>query len=331
MVAWIWAAFIIVILCLLALDLGVFHRKDRAVSTREAIGWTLLWVGLALAFTMLVYFMYEGHWLGIGKTTFPALTGKQAALKFLTGYLIEKSLSLDNIAVIAMIFAYFAVPLKYQHRVLFWGILGAIVMRGVMIGAGITLVRRFDWIVYVFGAFLLFTAFRMMHPGGHGPKFKDSRVLRLARRFFLVTEEISRNRFFVRVDGKRAATPLLLVLLMVESSDVVFAVDSIPAILAVTIDPFLVFTSNIFAILGLRSLYFALANMLDRFRYLRVSLVVILAYVGIKLLLSRHVHVPAAVSLAVIGLSLAAGVAGSLIAAGMKKRDNGRKHKEPRR
>jgi len=218
-----------------------------------------------------------------------------------------------------MIFAYFGVPLKYQHRVLFWGILGAIVMRGLMIGAGITLIRRFDWIVYVFGAFLLFTAFRMMRPGGHGPKLKDSRVLRLARSLFSVTEEISRNRFFVRVDGKRAATPLLLVLLMVESSDVVFAVDSIPAILAVTIDPFLVFTSNIFAILGLRSLYFALANLLDRFKYLRLSLVAILAYVGIKLLLSRYVHVPAAVSLAVIGLSLAAGVAGSLIAAGMKK------------
>jgi len=309
---WPWLIFILVIVILLALDLGVFHRRDHVISTREALAWTAFWIVLALVFNVLIYFMYEHHWLGIGQETVPRLTGRQAALKFLTGYLIEKSLSLDNIAVIAMIFGYFGVPLVYQHRVLFWGILGVIVMRGAMIAAGVALVRSFSWITYLFGAFLLFTAVKMLRWGGHSPKLADNRILKLARKAYPVTEEIQGHHFFARVDGKRALTPLFLVLLMVESSDVVFAVDSIPAILAVTIDPFLVFTSNIFAILGLRSLYFALANLLEKFRFIKVSLVVILAYVGFKMLLSHHVQIPTTISLAIIAIALGAGFIGSV-------------------
>jgi len=309
---WIWLTFILVVVGLLALDLGAFHRRDRVISSREALGWTAFWIVLALTFNVLIYFMYEHHWLGIGQETVPGLTGRQAALRFLTGYLTEKSLSLDNIAVIAMIFGYFGVPLSYQHRVLFWGILGALVMRGAMIAAGVALIRSFSWINYLFGAFLLFTAVKMLRWGGHDPMLADNRIVKLARKAFPVTEEIQGNHFFARIDGRRALTPLFLVLLMIESSDVVFAVDSIPAVLAVTIDPFLVFTSNIFAILGLRSLYFALANLLEKFRYIKVSLAAILVYVGFKMLLSHYIQIPTAISLAIITIALGAGVVGSV-------------------
>jgi tellurite resistance protein TerC len=241
------------------------------------------------------------------------LDGATAALQFFTGFLIEKSLSLDNIFVIALIFAHFRIPLAYQHRVLFWGILGALVLRGIMIAAGAALVQRFDWMVYVFGGALLFTAVRMLLAGHETLEPDKSTVLRLARRFHPVTTTLHGRHFFVIEDGRRTMTPLFLVLLLVESTDVLFAVDSIPAIFAVTTDPFLVFTSNVFAILGLRSLYFALAPLLDRFRYLKPSLVFILAFVGVKMILSHHWPIPTPASLAVIAGFLGVGIAASAL------------------
>jgi tellurite resistance protein TerC len=236
-----------------------------------------------------------------------------AALEYLTGYLLEKSLSLDNIFVIALVFRHFQVPLKFQHRVLFWGIAGALVMRGAMIGAGVVLIQRFSFTVYVFGGFLIFTAVRMMVSPDHAPDLEKSRLLRLARRLYPVSAGFQGHSFFTRVEGRRAITPLFLVLLIVEGSDAIFAVDSIPAIFAVTQDPFIVFTSNIFAILGLRSLYFALAQLLHRFHYLQVALVVILAYVGVKMILSHHLPVPAWISLAVVGGALALAIVASVV------------------
>ncbi len=313
MSAFLWVGFVALVLGLLALDLGVFHRKDHVFTTGQALRWTVFWIALALVFNVGIYFIYENHWLGIGQGGPETLDGRQAAIKFLTGYLIEKSLSLDNIAVIAIIFSYFRVPLMYQHRVLFWGIVGALLMRGVMIGAGAALIQRFDWMIYVFGGFLLLTAFKMLFAGNESPDLEKNRLVRLARRLYPVTDTIEGHHFFTRLNGRRAVTPLLLVLLLVESSDVIFAVDSIPAIFAVTLDPFIVFTSNIFALLGLRSLYFVLASLLDRFRYLKLSLVVILAYVGVKMLVSHHYPIPSWLSLCVIVLSLTLGVVASVL------------------
>jgi tellurite resistance protein TerC len=268
---------------------------------------------LALVFNAAVYYMYEHHWLGIGLEVGHELTGKQAALQFFTGYVIEKSLSLDNIFVIALIFAYFNVPAVYQHRVLFWGILGALIMRGLMIAAGAALIQRFDWIVYVFGAFLLATAVKMLIVRHENLAPDKNPAVRLARFFYPVSAHFERQRFFTRIGDRRAITPLFLVLLVVESSDVLFAVDSIPAIFAITRDPFLVFTSNVFAILGLRSLYFALAGIMERFRYLRISLVFVLAFVGVKMLLAHHYPIPTWVSLSVICAILLIGIVASLI------------------
>jgi tellurite resistance protein TerC len=345
---WIWVGFVLFILALLALDLGVFNRKAHVVSVREALGWSALWIALGLGFTVFIYFAYENHWLGIGHRvdTVDGIVndGHAATVKYLTGYVIEKSLSVDNIFVIALIFAYFGVPAMYQHRVLFWGIVGALVMRGAMIGIGAALIARFHWILYVFGAFLIVTAVRMLTMGGgHGEPGKNP-VVRLARRLFPVTDEFHGQHFLVRagsgksrepatpgaparqdaaVEGARQGlwmlTPLALALVVVETTDLVFAVDSIPAIFAITADPFLVFTSNVFAILGLRSLYFALAGMMDQFRYLKVSLAVVLALVGVKMLaagwfkqlLGEHYNI---VLLAVIFGILGAGVAASLVA-----------------
>ncbi|UCF34526.1 MAG: TerC family protein [Phycisphaerales bacterium] len=313
MAIWLWMGFIACVLGLLALDLGIFHRKAHAVHTREALLWTAFWVVLALVFNAAVYYMYEHHWLGIGLEVGHELTGKQAALQFFTGYVIEKSLSLDNIFVIALIFAYFNVPAVYQHRVLFWGILGALIMRGLMIAAGAALIQRFDWIVYVFGAFLLATAVKMLIVRHEKLEPDKNPAVRLARFFYPVSAHFEEQRFFTRVGGRRAITPLFLVLLVVESSDVLFAVDSIPAIFAITRDPFLVFTSNVFAILGLRSLYFALAGIMARFRYLRISLVFVLAFVGVKMLLAHHRPIPTWVSLSIICAILLIGVVASLI------------------
>jgi tellurite resistance protein TerC len=329
-VTWlIWTGFLAFVFVMLALDLGVFHRKSHAVGVKEALGWSAVWIGLALLFGVFVYFAYENHWLGIGLTPdateqtdqFPngrINDGRAAVAKYLTGYVVEKSLSIDNIFVIVLIFAFFGVPAAQQHRVLFWGILGALALRGAMIGVGAVLIERFHWILYVFGAFLILTALKMLlSKAGHGEP-GDNAVVRLVRRIFPVTDQFHGEHFLVRDHlGRRVLTPLALALVVVETTDLVFAVDSIPAVFAITADPFLVFTSNVFAMLGLRSLYFALAGLVTKFRYLKVSLAVILAAVGAKMLAERWVeHVLGeAVNFYFLGfvlLVLSAGVGASL-------------------
>jgi tellurite resistance protein TerC len=316
---WIWVGFITFVLFLLALDLGVFNRKAHVVSVREALGWCAVWITLGLCFTVFVYYGYENHWMGLGSTPdlvdrsaqFPegrVNDGKNAAIKFLTGYVVEWSLSVDNIFVMAMIFGFLAVPRIYQHRCLFWGIMGALVLRGLMIAIGARLVAEFAWTLYIFGAFLIATAVKMLFIE-ESTDPNETWVVKLTRRFLPITERFHGEHFFVRA-GSAAAheaetpgakllddpaverakpgtlmlTPLALALVMVETTDVVFAVDSIPAIFAITADPFLVLTSNVFAILGLRSLYFALAGAIETFRYLKVSLALVLALVGVKML-----------------------------------------------
>ncbi|WP_425613464.1 TerC family protein [Anatilimnocola sp. NA78] len=301
---WLWVGFVCFVLLMLALDLGVFHRQAHVISIKEAVAWTGVWVSLGLTFAVFVYFAYEGRWFGLGTTVDVAdgllNDGATAVEKYLTGYIVEKSLSVDNVFVIAMIFGFFAVPTIYQHRVLFWGILGALVMRGAMIGIGNVLITQFHWVLYVFGAFLILTALKMLFfKTEHGAPNLNW-IVRITRRFFPVTDKFHGEHFVVRAGADTAdddanrirpgtlmLTPLALALILVESTDVIFAVDSIPAIFAITADPFLVFTSNVFAILGLRSLYFALAGLIDKFRYLKVSLALILLVVGLKMFLAE--------------------------------------------
>jgi tellurite resistance protein TerC len=313
---WLWIGFVGFVLVLLVLDLGVFHRKAHVVGLKEALVWSGVWVGLALAFNVFVSFGYEYHWLGMDLPgTEP--DGRSAAVMFFTGYVLEKSLSVDNVFVMAVIFSSFGVPAVSQHRVLYWGILGALVMRGAMILLGSVLIARFDWLLYVFGAFLLFTAAKLLLTR-HEPDPRNSWLVRLARRLFPVTDGFVGQRFLVRVDGRWLLTPLALALVAVESADLLFAVDSVPAIFAITQDPFLVFTSNVFAMLGLRSLYFALADLIDRFSYLKLSLVVLLALIGVKMLLKDVLHaVPGLTyyTLGVIALVLTAGVVASILRA----------------
>ena len=309
----LWVGFVTLVLILLALDLGVFNRHPHEPTVAEALAWSAFWVCLALAFNALVYFLYENNWVGAGMAFPVDVSGKDAALEFFAGYVLEKSLSLDNIFVIALIFSHFGVPLKYQHRVLFWGVLGALIMRGIMIAAGAAMITHFAWTTYVFGAILLITAARMMMVRHDNIAPERSPLVRLARRVYPVTDGMREERFIVREGERMAVTPLFLVLLMVEGTDVVFAVDSIPAVFAVTTDPFLVYTSNVFAILGLRSLYFALAPLLSYFRFLKASLVVVLAFVGVKMLVAHHHPVPVAVSLTVILGLLGAGVVASML------------------
>lgn len=319
---WIWVGFVVFVLLMLALDLGVFHRKAHEVRIKEALIWSGVWIALALLFSIFVYYGYENHWLGLGSTVDAVggqvNNGSAAVLKYLTGYVIEKSLSVDNIFVIAMLFGFFAVPNKYQHRVLFWGILGALIMRGIMIGIGAEMIARYHWILYVFGAFLIITAFKMLLlETGHSDPSKNV-VVRLVRRWFRVTDEYHGQHFLVRLPAGWALTPLAIALVMVETTDLIFAVDSIPAIFAVTADPFLVFTSNVFAILGLRSLYFALAGMMDKFRYLKPALAIVLAVVGVKMLLASQIKAILGANanlylLCLVLLILAAGVAASLL------------------
>lgn len=312
MITWIWVGFIILILIALAIDLGLLNRKPHAVSVREALTWTAIWISLALLFNVAVYFLYEHHLLGIGREVDHTLSGKQAALQFFNGWITEYSLSLDNIFVIAVIFTYFKVPRHHQHRVLFWGILGALVMRGVMIAIGAVLIHRFHWIIYVFGVLLLLTAVKMLLAGDKPPEPDKNILVRLARRLYPVSPHYEEERFFTRIDGRHAITPLFIVLLVVESTDVLFAVDSIPAIFGITQDPFLVFTSNVFAILGLRSLFFALAGLLHKFRFIKFSLVFILAFIGVKMVISDFYDVSDEVALAVIAAALAVGIIASL-------------------
>jgi tellurite resistance protein TerC len=304
---WHWAGFITCVLIFLALDLGVFHRKAHVVTFKEALAWTTLWFTLAMLFALLL----------------KPMRGSATALEFLTGYIIELSLSMDNVFVIALIFAYFRVPSQYQHRVLFWGILGALVMRGVMIVLGAALVERFLWLLYVLGAFLLFTGIKMLFVTDEGVHPEKNIVIRLARKCFPVTSEFDGQKFTTLWNGRRALTPMALVLLMVETTDLVFAVDSIPAIFGVTTDRFIVFTSNVFAILGLRSLYFVLAGAIGYFRYLKIGLSFVLAFIGAKMLLDPHGHppmwfqtkIPTAVSLLVVAVIILLSIAFSVTAA----------------
>jgi tellurite resistance protein TerC len=310
----VWGGFVVLFLGLLFLDLSVLHRESTELSVKQALFWTLVWVCVAGSFTFVIYGLYEYHWFGFAGGPHVA-DGTDAVVQFVTGYTLEWSLSVDNIFVMALIFAYLKIPPVFQYRVLFWGIVGAIVLRGLMILAGAALLQHFDWMFYVFGGILLVSALRMLRDDGAERDFESSFPARLVRRFVPVTDQLDRARFFVFRDGQLYATPLFVALVMVELTDVVFAVDSIPAILAVTRDPFLVFTSNAFAILGLRSLYFAVAGLMAMFRYLRYSLVLVLAFVGVKMLLVSHYHVPNLVSLGIILGTLGVGILASVWAA----------------
>ncbi|CAN5909767.1 TerC family protein [soil metagenome] len=294
---WLWIGFNVFVLGMLALDLGVFHRKAHVVSFKESIAWTVVWVSLAMLFNLGI-----AHYMGNDK-----------GLEFFTGYVIEKSLSVDNVFVFALLFSYFAVPALYQHKVLFWGILGALVMRAGMIALGAKLITEFAWIIYVFGAFLILTGLKMIFKRDEEIHPERNPVVRWFKKLMPVTADFRGAKFFVMENGVRHATPLFVVLILVEISDVIFAVDSIPAIFAVTKDPFIVYTSNVFAILGLRSLYFALAGVMDKFHYLKIGLGVVLTFVGVKMLLG---HTPwkidSHLSLAIIVLILAGSVIASL-------------------
>src|SRR5690349_21268781 len=288
---------------MLVLDLAVFHRKAHAIQFREALLTSAMWIALAGGFAVLVYF-----W-----------RGRVPALEFTTGYLVEESLSVDNLFVFLLIFRYFRVPGEYQHKVLFWGIVGALVTRGAFILAGVALIHRFHWIIYVFGAFLVYTGVQLLRSGETEVHPENNPVLRVFRRWMPVTKEYEGGRFFVRQHGLYA-TPLLLVLIVVETTDVMFAADSIPAVLAITRDPFIVYTSNVFAILGLRSLYFALAGMMDAFHYLHYGLSIILMFIGVKMLVSSHLKIPTFIALGVVAGVLALSIILSLLIPSKKKR-----------
>jgi TerC family integral membrane protein len=355
---WLWLGFLCFVLLMLALDLGVFHRTAHVITVKEALLWSSVWVSLGLAFAIFVFFAYENKWLGLG-TTIDAVDGVMndgwvATEKYVTGYVVEKSLSVDNIFVIAMVFGFFAVPAIYQHRVLFWGVLGALIMRALMIAVGSALIAKFHWILYFFGGFLILTAIKMLVlKTGHNDPNRNP-VVRAVRRLFPVTARFHGEHFVVRagtlaayeselpggapvVDqavekaapGTLMLTPLALALIMVETTDLIFAVDSIPAIFAITADPFLVFTSNVFAILGLRSLYFALAGMLDKFRFLKVALAMVLLVVGLKMFLAETLKAELGrhFNLYVLGTVLSilvAGIVASVFADRYVRRDGNR-------
>jgi tellurite resistance protein TerC len=313
----VFSAFILV---LLAFDLGVLQKRAHRMEMREATMWSLGWISLALLFNVAIYFLYRDHWAGEG---FSSLNGMDAALQFFTGYLIELALSVDNLFVFLLIFTYFGVPGRLQHKVLYWGILGAIILRLIFIVSGALLIARFEWILYFFGAILVYSGWKMMRQEDIEVEPEKNALIRLARRFFPVTSDIETPRFLLRKNGRIHLTPLFLVLLTVETTDVVFAVDSIPAIFAVTRDPFIVFSSNIFAILGLRSLYFVLAGAMHSFRYLKTGLSLVLVFIGVKMLIGGIVHVSIAVSLGVVVIVLS----GSVIASLMHTKKHGRRER----
>ncbi|MCK9604224.1 MAG: TerC family protein [Candidatus Omnitrophica bacterium] len=302
----LWVSFILFILVMLALDLLVFHRKTHEVKVKEALLWSAFWIGLSLVFNLGVYI-----W-----------GGRQMALEFLTGYLLEKSLSVDNIFVFLMIFSYFKIPHKYQHEVLFWGILGALIMRGAFIAGGIALIHNFHWIIYVFGGFLIFTGIKMVLDKDKEIHPEKSFVLRFFNRVMPVTKGFEDGKFFIKTSGRWFATPLFVVLLVVETTDVMFAFDSIPAILAITQKPFIVYTSNVFAILGLRALYFALAGIMQYFRYLNYGLSVILVFVGLKMLLADIYKIPIGASLLVLACILLLSIIASILWPKKDKQNN---------
>lgn len=339
----VWGAFVLLVLIILAFDLGMFSGgPSKAISARQALFRTGVYVFLSGLFTVFVYHAYENHWFDLGiyapnedqetesshgdrlRFAYPfepelkseaghglPSNGQEAATMYFTGYLVEQSLSMDNIFVIALILTFFKVPAAYQHRVLYWGIMGALVMRGVMIGLGAQLIHSFDWIIYVFGALLVYTAWKMLGSDDDHLDPNESRTLKLVRRFVHVHPGFDGDKFFTTIDNVWGATPLFMSLVIVETTDLIFAVDSIPAVFGITHDPFLVFTSNVFAILGLRSLYFALADLLDKFRFLKYSLVTILAFVGVKMLIHAVVEISPLMSLTVIGVFLGLGIGAS--------------------
>jgi tellurite resistance protein TerC len=323
--SWHWTGFILCVLFFLALDLGVFHREAHVVKFKEAIAWTTVWFTLSLAFGLFIAPSLVSGW------------ERQDTVEFVTGYIIELSLSMDNVFVIALIFTYFRVPPQYQHRVLFWGILGALVMRGIMIAGGAALISRFMWMLYIFGAFLVFTGAKMLFVNDEGVDPERNVLLRLARKFFPVTTTFHGQKFTIQEAGKLTLTPLALVLLVVETTDLIFAVDSIPAIFAITQKPFIVFTSNVFAILGLRSLYFVLAGAIDHFRYLKVGLSFVLIFIGAKMLVDPHgkppqwfqVDISSGVSLLVVGAILATSIALSIVAGQRERAVRGESGKPP--
>lgn len=322
---WVWVGFNLFVLAMLALDLGVFHRDAHEVSIREAAIWSFVWIGMAMAFNTVLFFF----WPQISPNS--SYTASEASLAFLTGYLIEKALSVDNIFVFVLIFSYFAVPAKYQHRVLFWGIIGALLMRGAMIAAGAALIKEFHWIIWIFGVFLIFTGIKMATAKDEKLEPEKNPIIKLFRRLIPVSDQYDGQKFLTRRNGVLMATPLLLVLIMVETTDLIFAVDSIPAIFAVTQDPFIVYTSNVFAILGLRALYFVLAGVVHKFHYLKLGLSIVLAFVGMKMLLPDvsnfltgiSYKIPTAVSLGIVAGIIGAAVAASLIRAQRLERQGG--------
>ncbi len=293
---WIWIGFSLFLIIMLALDLGVFHKHSHVVEFKESIIWSCIWIGLALIFNGGIFY-FAGYTKG---------------MEFLTGYLIEKSLSIDNIFIIALIFSYFGVPREYQHRVLFWGVIGALIMRAILIALGSTLIKEFSWIIYIFGAFLVITGVKMYFQNQQSIHPDKNPLVRLFKKFFTVSTEYSGEKFFIKEKGKLIATPLFIVLLLVETTDLIFAVDSIPAIFAITQDTFIVFTSNAFAILGLRSLYFALSGVIHKFYYLKAGLSVILVFVGIKMILIDIYKIPIGISLGFITLVIVISVYASL-------------------
>jgi tellurite resistance protein TerC len=293
----LWIIFGVFVLGMLALDLGVFSRKPHEIRFREAAIWSVVWISLAMIFNGWIYFEF----------------GSQKALEFLTGYLLEEALSVDNIFVFVILLSSFAVPKIYQHRVLFWGVLGAIIMRAIFIGLGAALVSRFHWVMYVFGAILIYTGIKLMAEGDTDPHPEKNPIYKFARRLILATPEYHDKSFTIVKDGRRYATPLLLVLIAIEATDVVFAVDSIPAIFAITTDPFIVYTSNIFAILGLRSMYFLLAGVIDKFHFLKYGLALVLLFVGIKMIIAEWYKVSIVASLAIIASLLALSVIASIL------------------
>lgn len=299
----LWLGFLVFVGAMLALDLGVFHRKAHVISLREAAIWSGVWIGLAAVFALGVFHFY----------------GAERGLEFTTGYLIEKALSVDNIFVMVVLFGAFAVPAHQQHRVLFWGILGALAMRAMFILAGTALIARFHWTVYLFGIFLVVTGVRLLLARAEQGHPEDNLMVRLARRVLPVAPAQEMEHFFTRVDGRRMVTPLFLALLAVEFTDLIFAVDSIPAVLAVSRDPFIVFTSNIFAILGLRSLYFLLAGVVHKFRYLKLGLALVLVFVGVKMAIVDIFKVPVGVSLAVVGVLIIGAILSSLVVDGRRR------------
>lgn len=300
----LWIAFGVIVFVMLAIDLGIFNRKSHEVGLKEALAWSAVWIGLALLFNVAIWHLLP----------------PPAGVDFLAGYLLEKSLSVDNLFVFIIIFSFFKVPPAYQHRVLFWGIFGALVMRAIFIGLGIALIQKFHFVIYLFGVFLIYTGYKLAFKHDENPDVEANPVVRAARKYLPLTDAFRGDRFLVTEGGRRLFTPLFVVLLVIEASDVVFALDSIPAILAITTDPFIVYSSNVFAILGLRALYFALAGIMQLFKYLNYGLAFILSFVGVKMLIVDLYKIPTTVSLGVIGITLAACIAVSVIDERVKRR-----------